>query len=142
MGAQLVPLKNMTTENKKKLADRLLQLGIIEEDIVEKFILGSGSGGQKVNKTSSCVYVHHLPTGIEIKCQQHRSRERNRIAAREELCDRIEGQLALQKKEAQDRHEKNRRRNRQPSFSQKRRMIASKRLVTEKKARRKVDRDE
>ncbi len=128
-------------QKEKKLSERMQKLHISEDDLVEKFILGSGSGGQKINKTSSCVYLHHLPTGIEIKCQQHRSRERNRIAAREDLCDRIEAQMIRQKKEEQDHHEKNRRRNRRPSFSQKRRMIATKRQVTEKKARRKVDKD-
>src|SRR6185436_10588305 len=45
-------------------------LGIHESDLIEKFILGSGKGGQKVNKTSSCVYLKHIPTGIEVKCQQ------------------------------------------------------------------------
>ena len=53
--------------------------GINDNDLIEKFILGSGSGGQKINKTSSCVYIKHLPTGIEIKCQQglavHRGRQ-------------------------------------------------------------------
>ena len=47
-------------------------------------------GGQKINKTSSCVYLKHLPTGIEIKCQQGRSREMNRYYARKELCQRLE----------------------------------------------------
>jgi len=65
------------------------QLGIDEDDLIEKFILGSGKGGQKVNKTSSCVYLKHLPTGIEVKCQQGRSRELNRYVARYELCEKF-----------------------------------------------------
>jgi len=69
------------------LNERMLQLGIQDSDIVEKFILGSGKGGQKINKTSSCVYLKHIPTGIEVKCQQDRSREMNRFFARRELCD-------------------------------------------------------
>lgn len=128
-------------QKEKKLSERMQRLHIREDDLIEKFILGSGSGGQKINKTSSCVYLHHLPTGIEIKCQQHRSRERNRMAAREELCDRIEGKIARQKQEAQDHIEKSRRRNRRPSLGQKKRMIADKRQQTEKKSRRKVDRN-
>lgn len=68
-------------------------LGIKEEDIIEKFIVGSGSGGQKINKTSSCVYIKHLLSLIEIKCQQSRSRELNRYYARHDLCDKLEERI-------------------------------------------------
>lgn len=65
-------------------------LGIQEKDLEEKFILGGGSGGQKVNKTHSCVQLRHLPTNTLIKCQQERSREANRFFARRILCERFE----------------------------------------------------
>ena len=71
-------------------------LGIYEKDIEEKFIRSSGSGGQKVNKTSTCVYLRHLPTGIEIKCMEERNQSLNRFLARRELVRRVErmsGQL-------------------------------------------------
>lgn len=71
------------------LANEMEKLGIQEADLIEKFILGSGKGGQKVNKTSSCVYLKHIPSSIEIKCQQSRSRELNRYYARKELCEKI-----------------------------------------------------
>ena len=58
---------------------RMAKLGILEEDLIERFIRGTGHGGQKINKTSSCVYLHHRPSGIEIKCQAQRSREMNRL---------------------------------------------------------------
>src|ERR1700741_5444896 len=74
----------------EELAARMGRLGIRESDLIEKFILGSGSGGQKINKTSSCVYLKHIPTGIEVKCQKDRSREMNRYYARKELCQRLE----------------------------------------------------
>ena len=60
-----------------------------EEDIIEKFIRASGPGGQFVNKTSSCVYLKHIPTGIEIKCQRERSQALNRFVARKLLVDKI-----------------------------------------------------
>lgn len=72
------------------LAALMEKLQIREDDLIEKFILGSGKGGQKINKTSSCVYLKHLPTQIEVKCQQDRSREMNRFLARRALCKRIE----------------------------------------------------
>lgn len=114
----------------------MLGLHIYEEDLIENFILGSGSGGQKINKTSSCVQLQHIPTGIEIKCQQSRSREMNRFLAREELCKRIEYQIAKEKKEKQMLLEKEKRRNRKPSRAQKARRLADKRHSSEKKSRR------
>lgn len=80
----------ISPEKYEQLHSRMSALGIGETDLVEKFIKGSGSGGQKVNKTASCVYLKHHPSGIEVKCQKTRSREANRFFARRELCDRIE----------------------------------------------------
>jgi protein subunit release factor B len=57
---------------------------------MEKFVRSSGRGGQKVNKTSTCVYLKHVPTGIEIKCMKDRSQSINRFLARRELVARIE----------------------------------------------------
>ena len=65
-------------------------LGIREEDLVEKFVRSSGKGGQHVNKTSTCVWLKHLPTGIEVKCMEARSQSLNRFLARRELAERIE----------------------------------------------------
>ena len=65
-------------------------LGIHERDIEEKFIRSSGSGGQKVNKASTCVYLKHIPTGFEIKCMKERNQSINRFLARRELVRRIE----------------------------------------------------
>ncbi|MFY7818145.1 MAG: peptide chain release factor family protein [Akkermansiaceae bacterium] len=116
------------------LEKRMLALGIREEDLTEKFIQGSGSGGQKINKTSSCVYIKHEPTGQEVKCQRERSRELNRYIARKELCDRLDeiqnGFLSKRQQEI----EKIRRQKRQKSRRQKQRMVADKRKLSEKKS--------
>ncbi|EGP90127.1 unnamed protein product [Zymoseptoria tritici ST99CH_1A5] len=63
---------------------------IVESDITEAFLKGSGPGGQKINKTSSAVQLKHLPTGIVVKCQETRSRAQNRKLARRILGDRLE----------------------------------------------------
>lgn len=81
---------HLRPEKKEALKQRMEELEIFESDLDERFILGSGKGGQKVNKTASCVYLKHLPTGLEVKCQQDRSREMNRYFARRMLCDKIE----------------------------------------------------
>lgn len=111
-------------------------LGIKEEDLIEKFILGSGSGGQKINKTSSCVYLKHLPTGIEIKCQRERSRELNRYYARQELCDQFEEKVKKIKTERQQLIEKKRRQKRRRSRRAQEKILANKKVHSEKKAMR------
>lgn len=78
------------SEGKNKwLKARMEALRINEKDIIEKFIRSSGKGGQKVNKASTCVYLKHIPTGIEVKCMKERSQSVNRFLARRELIERI-----------------------------------------------------
>ena len=43
-----------------------------------------------MNKTSTCVYLKHIPTGIEVKWMEERSQSLNRFLARRELVRRIE----------------------------------------------------
>jgi protein subunit release factor B len=86
----------VSEEKKKWLIERMEALGLREKDIEEKFIRSSGSGGQKVNKTSTCVYLRHIPTGVEVKCMRERSQSLNRFLARRELVEKIskvEGQM-------------------------------------------------
>lgn len=101
----------MTISTKKivQLKAQMTALNIFEDDIEEKFILGSGQGGQKINKTSSCVYLKHLPTGFEVKCQQGRLRSENRFYARRRLCDKIELLMLQEKSRIQQEIEKIRR---------------------------------
>ena len=80
----------VSKEKSKWLQERMEALGIYEKDIEEKFVRSSGSGGQKVNKTSTCVFLKHISTGIEIKCMRERNQSLNRFLARRELVQRIE----------------------------------------------------
>jgi peptide chain release factor len=84
---------SVSKQKKDELAARMERLHIREEDLVEKFIHGSGPGGQKINKTSSTVYLKHIPSGIEIKCSHDRSQDLNRFLARRMLCERLEHDL-------------------------------------------------
>lgn len=89
----------VSEEKIKWLKEKMNALGIKEEDIEEKFIRSSGKGGQKVNKTSSCVYLKHIPTGIEVKCMKERSQSLNRFLARRDLIKKIERLYGLKSKE-------------------------------------------
>lgn len=125
----------VSKEKLDELHQKMLLLNIQEADLIEKFILGSGSGGQKINKTSSCVYLKHIPSGIEVKCQKDRSRELNRFLARRELCRKLEeielGILSEKEQEIEKiRRQKQRRsrRSKQKSVEEKRARAETKNL--------------
>ena len=124
----------ISSEKTADLARRMAELGITEVDLLEKFVRGSGAGGQKINKTSNCVFLKHLPTGVCIKCQMDRSREMNRFLARRELCEQLEmirdGKAAAKTQAI----EKMRRQKRPRSRRSKQRSVADKRLLSRKKS--------
>ncbi len=80
----------VSSRKEQALLQRMKELNICEDDIEETFIRASGPGGQKTNKTSSCVSLRHIPTNIIVKCQQERSQALNRFLARRHLLDQIE----------------------------------------------------
>ncbi len=89
----------VSEQKNKWLQEKMEELNILERDIEEKFIRGTGRGGQKVNKTSSSVYLKHIPTGIEVKCMKERSQSVNRFLARRELAQKIEKQMGITTKD-------------------------------------------
>ncbi len=125
----------MTVKKDKQdeLLERMEGLGITAEDLIEKFILGTGRGGQNLQKTSSCVYLKHIPTGIEVKCQKSRSREDNRFQARRLLCEKIESQILKIKTEKQSEFEKIRRQKKRRTRRQKEKMLEEKHRHSAKK---------
>ena len=128
----------MTTPDKQAQLDSLMQdLGIEEEDLIEKFIRGSGHGGQKINKTSSTVYLKHVPTGIEVKCQRERSQALNRFFARLELCEQIQQRRAEASQRRKRARAAKRKINRRPSRAQTQRRLNSKKMRSETKSMRK-----
>ncbi|MGR3304497.1 MAG: peptide chain release factor family protein [Candidatus Scalindua sp.] len=80
----------VSSRKEQALLQRMKELNICENDIEETFIRASGPGGQKTNKTSSCVSLRHIPTNIIVKCQRERSQALNRFFARRHLLDQIE----------------------------------------------------
>lgn len=63
---------------------------IEEKDVEEKFVRGSGNGGQKINTTANRVQLTHLPTGIQVSCQEARDLSTNRKIARKLLIDKLD----------------------------------------------------
>ena len=109
------------------------KLGIREEDLLEKFIRSSGKGGQRTNKVSTCVYLKHTPTGIEVKCQEERSQALNRFLARRRLVNKIEVQILGRQSEERKRIEKIRRQKRKRSRRAKEKMLKNKKERSKKK---------
>lgn len=118
------------------LEERMAQLGVREDDIVEKFIRSSGPGGQNVNKTSTCVYLKHLPTGLEVKCQRQRSQLLNRSLARHILLSKIAQRIRQDSLQKQSLKAKIMRRNRKKPKGLKIKILENKRRHSEKKSAR------
>ncbi|MRR17101.1 MAG: peptide chain release factor-like protein [Deltaproteobacteria bacterium] len=123
----------VSAEKDRALAARMQELGISEDDLVETFVRSSGPGGQKVNKTSSCVHLLHKPTGLFVKCQRERSQALNRHLARRLLLDKIERLLKGFVVEEKDKIEKLRRQKRKRGRRAKEKMLAAKHQQAEKK---------
>jgi len=125
---------NVTPQKEQVLFARMARLGIREQDIDEKFVTSSGKGGQHLNKTASCVYLKHLPSGIEVKCQRERSQSINRYVARVILADHLEARMLGAQSKEEQRREKIRRQKRRRSRRAKDKMLDDKRHHAQKKA--------
>ena len=119
-----------------QIEERLRALGVRPADVEEKFVRGTGPGGQKINKTSSTVWLRHGPTGLEVRCQRERSQAVNREVAWAELCAKLEARTRVAQAAVVDAREEARRRTRQKSRGQKVRMIQTKKHRAGHKAKR------
>ena len=79
----------VSEEKNRWLRERMAAVGLREEEMEERFVRSSGAGGQHVNKTATCVWLRHRPTGLEVKCMAERSQSLNRFLARRELAEKL-----------------------------------------------------
>jgi peptide chain release factor len=124
----------ISQEKDTALRERMEQLGVREEEFRETFVRSSGPGGQKVNKTSSCVFLVHLPTSLSVKCQQERSQTVNRFLARRILLDRIERLRTGLASAERMRVEKIKRQKRRRSRRAQEKILEAKHIQSEKKS--------
>lgn len=124
----------VSSSKEKRLLERMQALGVRENDIDEQFIRSSGAGGQNVNKVSSCVVLHHRPTGLRVRCQKERSQALNRYLARRLLLDKVESMRRGAAAEQEQKIARIRRQKRKRSRRAKLRLLADKRRQGEKKS--------
>jgi peptide chain release factor len=120
-------------------AERLQKMGVKKSDVVEKFIRSGGPGGQNVNKLATCVYLKHLPTGLEIKFSRERSQALNRFLAWRLLTEKLEAQILKVKTERQKEISKIRRQKKRRSRKAKEKVLQQKKRQSAKKQLRRID---
>lgn len=127
----------VTPQKEAQLLNWMQELGISEEEIEENFIRGSGSGGQKINKTSSCVQLIHAKSGTEIRCQLTRSQAMNRYYARKLLCEKLDQKRKGEQSKRSREIAKIRKQKRRRSRKAKEKLKANKQHLAKKKSLRK-----
>eukprot|EP00934_Nitzschia_sp_Nitz4_P007460 Nitzschia sp. Nitz4//scaffold232_size35869//31724//33337//NITZ4_007815-RA/size35869-processed-gene-0.22-mRNA-1//-1//CDS//3329543354//7450//frame0 len=102
----------------RKMATKV-NIQLLEDDLKETFVRGSGRGGQKINKTSNRVMLVHIPTNLRVECQDTRSLQQNRKIARKRLKEKVDALLngkqsksGMKQQKAAEKRQKTKNKNR------------------------------
>lgn len=128
----------VSEKKQKALRDKMEKLGLKESDFQESFTRSGGAGGQNVNKVSSCVWLKHRPTNLEVKCRRERSQALNRFLAKRLLVEKIETMLLGRESRKIREIEKIRRQKRKRSRRAKEKMLQDKKFQSLKKSHRRA----
>lgn len=126
----------------EQLRRQMARLGMTEHDLEERFVRAAGPGGQHVNKVSTCVWLRHRPSGLEVKVQQERSQALNRYLARRRLAAKLDAQVLGRASAEQRRIAKIRRQKRRRSRRAQEKLLASKHRRSLKKSLRAAPRED
>ncbi len=132
-----IPIFPISEVKQRELRERMIRLGLQEQDLLEEFLRGGGPGGQKINKTSVAVQLTHLPSGVSVRCQEGRSQIMNRYYALKRLVEKIETQILGERSARQQAIEKIRRQKRKRSRRAQEKVLQGKRELAAKKDLRK-----
>ena len=133
----MTPLIYPVSQKKvEQLNTMMRKFNLREADFMESFIRSGGSGGQNVNKVSSCVCLIHRPSGVMVKFQKFRTQAMNRLGARQILLEKIEEQRRKKSQTKIQQAQKLKRQKRKRPAALQEKILQKKRIHSEKKAAR------
>lgn len=87
--------------------EQQIKIQLKESDIDVKITNGTGAGGQKRNRTYSCVVLKHILTGLSVRCDEDRSQLKNKEIALKELTKRVQDLYDSKKNQKESQERKN-----------------------------------
>lgn len=73
----------------KNNVNKIIKMKINKDVFNVEYTRGQGAGGQHKNKTETCVVITHIPSGLQERCEDQRSRNQNEKIAYSRLVKKI-----------------------------------------------------
>ena len=82
-----------------------------KNEYIVRYTRGSGPGGQHKNKVETCAVITHKSTGIQVRCQDTRSKNQNLKIGLEKLSKKVENHYDVIRNEKKHNDHKERVKN-------------------------------